>query len=137
MVDSPPVDSVGVAERVARFSTRSIKTESKLKALKLVLSMMDLTTLEGKDTEDKVRRLCYKAGHLHAEMPELPKVAAVCVYPTFVKVARRELEGSGIAVASVATAYAPFEKEPRKCFESDKRHSTTGETCSRKAKKLN
>ena len=105
ITNSPPVDSVGVAERVARFSTRSIKTESKLKALKLVLSMMDLTTLEGKDTEDKVRRLCYKAGHLHAEMPELPKVAAVCVYPTFVKVARRELEGSGIAVASVATAF--------------------------------
>ena len=59
MVDSPPVDSVGVAERVARFSTRSIKTESKLKALKLILSMLDLTTLEGKDTEDKVRSFCF------------------------------------------------------------------------------
>ena len=105
IANSPPVDAVGVAERVARFGSRSIKTSSKLRALKLILSMLDLTTLEGKDTEDKVRRLCHKAAHLHADPPDLPTVAAVCVYPTLVKVARRTLEGSGIAVASVATAF--------------------------------
>ena len=105
IANSPPVDSVGVAERVARFSSRSIKKTSKVEALKLALSMIDLTTLEGKDTEDKVRCLCYKANHLHADMPDLPNVAAICVYPTMIKVARRELEGSDIRVAAVATSF--------------------------------
>ena len=101
----PTVDAVGVDERVARFTSRSIKTESKVEALKLVLSMIDLTTLEGQDTPGKVRQLCQKAVHLHDAMPGLPHVAAVCVYPTMVGVARRALEGRDIAVASVATAF--------------------------------
>jgi deoxyribose-phosphate aldolase len=100
-----PVDQVGVEERVARFGTRSIKKDSKVHALKLALSMIDLTTLEGQDTPGKVRQLCQKAMHLHDTMPGLPHVAAVCVYPTMVAVARKALAGTNIKVASVATAF--------------------------------
>lgn len=99
------VDEVGVKERVARFQTRSIKKESKIEALHMVLSMIDLTTLEGQDTPGKVRQLCQKAIHLHDSMPGLPHVAAVCVYPTMVGVARKALGDHDIAVASVATAF--------------------------------
>ena len=101
----PVVDEVGVNERVARFTSRSIKKSSKVEALKLTLSMIDLTTLEGQDTPGKVRQLCQKAIHLHDTLPGLPHVAAVCVYPTMVGVARKALEGTGIHVASVATAF--------------------------------
>jgi deoxyribose-phosphate aldolase len=101
----PAVDEVGVDERVARFQSRSIKTESKVAALKLVLSMIDLTTLEGQDTPGKVRQLCQKAIHLHDAMPGLPHVAAVCVYPTMVGVAKEALAGRDINIASVATAF--------------------------------
>jgi deoxyribose-phosphate aldolase len=99
------VDEVGVNERVARFQSRSIKTASKIEALKLILSMIDLTTLEGQDTPGKVRQLCQKAIHLHDALPGLPHVAAVCVYPTMVGVAREALEGRDINIASVATAF--------------------------------
>jgi deoxyribose-phosphate aldolase len=99
------VDEVGVEERVARFCTRSIKKDSKIHALKLALSMIDLTTLEGQDTPGKVRQLCQKAMHLHDGIPDLPHVAAVCVYPTMVGVARKALQGHDIKVASVATAF--------------------------------
>ena len=78
----PRVDQVGVEERVARLCTRSIKKESKVQALRMALSMIDLTTLEGQDTPGKVRQLCQKALHLHDQLPDLPHVAAVCVYPT-------------------------------------------------------
>ncbi len=99
------VDEVGVSERVARFQTRSSKTSSKVDALKMILSMIDLTTLEGQDTPGKVRQLCQKAMHLHDSMPGLPHVAAVCVYPTMVGVAKKALGDRGINVASVATAF--------------------------------
>lgn len=99
------VDEVGVAERAARFQSRSIKTESKLAALKMVLSMMDLTTLEGQDTPGKIRQLCQKAIHLHDSLPGLPHVAAVCVYPTMVGVAKKALGTNDVKVASVATAF--------------------------------
>ncbi|MCJ7589785.1 MAG: deoxyribose-phosphate aldolase [Woeseiaceae bacterium] len=101
----PSVDEVGVDERVARFQSRSIKKSSKVEALKLILSMIDLTTLEGQDTPGKVRQLCQKAIHLHDAMPGLPHVAAVCVYPTMVSVARKALAGHDINIASVATAF--------------------------------
>ncbi len=101
----PRVDEVGVAERVARFRTRSIKTASKVEAQKMVLSMIDLTTLEGQDTPGKVRQLCQKAIHLHEALPGLPHVAAVCLYPTMIGVAKRALDGTDIAVAAVATAF--------------------------------
>jgi deoxyribose-phosphate aldolase len=102
---SPRVDQVGVEERASRFTKRSIKKESKVEGLKLVLSMIDLTTLEGKDTPGKVKQLCYKAKHLLDTYDGLPTVAAVCVYPSMVKVAKKSLEGSKIKVASVATAF--------------------------------
>ena len=101
----PSVDEVGINERVARFQSRSIKTASKIEALKLILSMIDLTTLEGMDTPGKVRQLCQKAIHLHDAMPGLPHVAAVCVYPTMVGVAKKALGDRGINIASVATAF--------------------------------
>jgi deoxyribose-phosphate aldolase len=107
-----PVDQVGVEERVARFNTRSIKKASKVQGLKLALSMIDLTTLEGKDTEGKVRQMCYKAQHLHDGLKDLPTVAAVCVYPTFVSVAKKALGDSGIKVASVATAFPSGNSTP-------------------------
>lgn len=100
-----PVDEVGVEERVARLNRRSIKKESKMQALKLALSMIDLTTLEGKDSPGKVIQLCSKARTPHAGMPGLPHVAAVCVYPTMAGIAKKELENTGIHVASVATAF--------------------------------
>ncbi len=102
---SPRIDQVGAEERAARFTRRSIKKESKINGLNLVLNMIDLTTLEGKDTDGKVKQLCYKAMHLHDAMPGLPTVAAVCVYPSMVRVAKKTLDGSGIKVASVATAF--------------------------------
>ncbi len=101
----PAVDEVGVNERVARFQSRSIKTSSKVEALKLILSMIDLTTLEGQDTAGKVTQLCQKAIHLHNAMQGLPHVAAVCVYPTMVGVAKKALAGHDINIASVATAF--------------------------------
>lgn len=102
---SPSIDQVGIEERVARFTTRSIKKESKMQGLKMILSMIDLTTLEGKDTEGKVKQMCYKAAHLHDVIPGLPTVAAVCVYPTMVKTAKDALLGTGVNVASVSTAF--------------------------------
>ena len=99
------IDQVNTQERVARLFSRSIKKESKIQALYLALSMIDLTTLEGKDSEGKVKQLCYKASHLHYKHPGLPYVAAICVYPTMVPIAKKELAGTGINVASVATAF--------------------------------
>lgn len=100
-----PVDQTGVEERVARFNTRSIKKESKLLGLHLALSMIDLTTLEGKDTPAKVKQMCYKAMHLADHLNNIPTVAAVCVYPNHVRTAKMALGDSGIRVASVATAF--------------------------------
>lgn len=100
-----PVDQVGIIERAERFTKRSIKTESKIQGLKLALNMIDLTTLEGKDTEGKVKQMCYKAMHMHDAMPGLPTVAAVCVYPSMVGIAKAALKGSSVKVASVSTAF--------------------------------
>jgi len=102
---SPAIDQIGVEERVERFQKRSIKKESKVSALKLALSMIDLTTLEGADSPGKVGQLCGKAKHLHGMLPDIPHVAAVCVYPTMVGVAKAELEGTGVKVAAVATGF--------------------------------
>jgi len=101
----PGVDQVGVQERVASLATRSIKREAKLWALETAVRMVDLTTLEGADTPGKVRGLCAKARHPDPDDPAVPPVAAVCVYPDLVGVARAELAGGPVAVASVATAF--------------------------------
>lgn len=105
IVQTPKVDKVGIEDRIYRISKRSIKKDAKKQGLKMALNMIDLTTLEGMDTENKVKQMCYKASHLHDEFPGLPTVAAVCVYPNFVDVAVRELKGTGVKVASVATAF--------------------------------
>lgn len=102
---TPVIDQVGIEERVARFNTRSIKKETKLKGLKLALNMIDLTTLEGKDTEGKVKQMCYKAMHVSDDLPGLPTVAAVCVYPNHVATAKQVLKDSHVKIASVATAF--------------------------------
>src|SRR2546429_6093891 len=102
---SPTVDQVGIEERVERLQKRSIKKESKVHALKLALSMIDLTTLEGADSPGKVRQMCYKAAHLADNLPDIPHVAAVCVYPTLVKLAKDEVRNTGIKVAAVATGF--------------------------------
>ncbi|MCH8299174.1 MAG: deoxyribose-phosphate aldolase [Candidatus Marinimicrobia bacterium] len=104
-INPPPVDQIGIEERVARLNKRSIKKKSKISALKLALSMIDLTTLEGKDSKGKVRQLCNKALHLHDSFPDLPHVAAICVYPPMVPTAVECLSGSNVKVASVATAF--------------------------------
>lgn len=104
-VKSPAVDQAGVVERVQRITSRSLKEQTKLQGLKMVLGMIDLTTLEGMDTPGKVRQLCYKAQHLHDALPGLPTVAAVCVYPNYVRLAKEQLKSSGIRVASVATSF--------------------------------
>ncbi|MBN8834719.1 MAG: deoxyribose-phosphate aldolase [Sphingobacteriales bacterium] len=109
---SPHIDQVGIEERAARFTKRSIKKETKLNGLLLTLNMIDLTTLEGKDTVGKVQQMCYKAKHLHDAYEGLPTVAAVCVYPTMVGVAKKAVAGSGVKVASVATAF-PSGQAPR------------------------
>ena len=103
--NSPTIDQVGVVERASRFTKRSIKKEAKMQGLKMVLNMIDLTTLEGMDTPGKVKQLCYKARHLHDSVEGLPNVAAVCVYPNFVGLAKKELADSEIKIASVATAF--------------------------------
>lgn len=105
MIDRIPIDAVGIQERVTRICTRSIKRESKLQALDLALRMMDLTTLEGSDSDGKVRQLCNKALLPYTELPNIPSVAAVCVYPNRVALAKNILKNSSISVASVATAF--------------------------------
>ena len=102
---SHPIDEINTKERVARLFSRSIKKDSKLFALNLTLSMIDLTTLEGKDSPGKVKQLCYKAAHLHDQYPDLPNVAAICVYPTMVPIAKKALNGTNINIASVATSF--------------------------------
>ena len=102
---TPVIDQVGVLDRINRISSRSLKKDAKMHGLKLALSMIDLTTLEGADTDKKVIQLCNKAMHLHDAMTGLPTVAAVCVYPNFVETAKKTLKGTKIKVASVATAF--------------------------------
>jgi deoxyribose-phosphate aldolase len=100
-----PVDQVGVEERAASLARRSIKREAKLWALDLAIRMMDLTTLEGKDTPGKVRALAGKARRPDPTDPSIPSVAALCVYPSMIATARDALRGSSVKVASVATYF--------------------------------
>jgi deoxyribose-phosphate aldolase len=99
------VDAVALEERAASLAKRSLKKESKVWGLKLAISMMDLTTLEGKDTAGKVHALCQKAMRPDPSDPTIPHVAAVCVYPTMVGFVRKALKGSGVHIASVATGF--------------------------------
>ena len=101
----PAVDAVGVEERAASLAKRSIKKGAKVAGLKLAVMMMDLTTLEGKDTAGKVRQICQKALRPLDTDPSIGPCAAICVYPNHVVTAKHALEGSSVKVASVATAF--------------------------------
>jgi deoxyribose-phosphate aldolase len=98
------IDKVAIEARAASFTTRSLKAAAKLQGLHMIVSMTDLTTLEGKDSAEKVRALCAKA-MLPDPHVDCTQVAAVCVYPSWVALAKKELRGTGINVASVATAF--------------------------------
>lgn len=99
------VDAVALEERAASLAKRSLKKEAKVWGLKLAISMIDLTTLEGKDTRGKVIALCNKAIRPDPSDPTIPHVAAVCVYPTMVPFVKKALKGTNINVASVATGF--------------------------------
>jgi deoxyribose-phosphate aldolase len=99
------IDQVGVEVRAAELAKRSIKKDAKVWALELALRCCDLTTLEGQDTPGKVAALCSKAIRPDPSDPNVPSVAAVCVYPNLVPTAKERLKGSGVKVASVATAF--------------------------------
>ncbi|MES2924271.1 MAG: deoxyribose-phosphate aldolase [Verrucomicrobiota bacterium] len=102
--DVGTVDQIGIEERVAKYGTRSIKKNAKVFGLKLATTMVDLTTLEGKDTPGKVASLCQKALHPHDDT-DIPATAAVCVYPAMVKHAAKYVKGTSVKIASVATAF--------------------------------
>jgi deoxyribose-phosphate aldolase len=118
----PGVDQVGAEERAARLATRSIKTTAKAQAIDLAISMVDLTTLEGADTPGKVRALCAKGAHPDPSDPDVPKVAAICVYSDLVGVAVHALKGTGVGVASVATAF-PSGRAPLEAKLADTRRA--------------
>ncbi|MEN9922732.1 MAG: deoxyribose-phosphate aldolase [Actinomycetota bacterium] len=101
----PSVDKVGLEARAATLATRSIKTTSKQELIDLAIRMIDLTTLEGMDTKEKVHTLCEKAKHPDPFDLSVPSVAAVCVYPDLVATAKEYLKHSSVQVASVATAF--------------------------------
>jgi len=101
----PGVDQVGLERRSAVLATRSIKKDAKLQAIDMAVSMIDLTTLEGADTPGKVRSLCVQAMRPDPDQPDVPPVAAICIYPDLVGAAVERLRGSGVKVAAVATAF--------------------------------
>src|SRR5690349_10689802 len=105
MMTLVPVDAVMLEARAAALTKRSIKASAKVAGLKLAISCVDLTTLEGKDSEGRVRSLCAKAVRPAPNLPGVPSVAAVCVYPNLVRVAKESLAGTSVKVASVATAF--------------------------------
>jgi deoxyribose-phosphate aldolase len=121
----PGVDKVGVEARAATLGTRSIKTTSKAAAIDLAIRMVDLTTLEGSDTPGKVRALSAKALRPDPADPTCPAVAAICVYPSMVPVAAEVLAGSGVHVASVATAF-PSGQAPIDVKLADTRDAVAG-----------
>ena len=124
VITAVPVDEVGAHERADFFTKRSVKKDSKLSVLYMALGMCDLTTLEGSDTPGRIQQMCAKARYpvppdliapylSKRNLPKIPSVAAVCVYPSMVPVAVKALQGTGIGIASVATAFpsgqAPLE----------------------------
>jgi deoxyribose-phosphate aldolase len=105
ILDRGTVDAVGAQERAAALATRSIKKQAKVQGLRLAIACMDLTTLEGSDTDGRVAQLCAKAMTPEPGDQSIPHVAAVCVYPNRVPIARAALHGSGVKIASVATSF--------------------------------
>ncbi len=118
----PGVDEVGARARAQDLSTRSVKTTAKSQAIDLAISMVDLTTLEGADTPGKVRALCAKAAHPDPTDRTVPRVGAVCVYSDMVATAVDALRGTGVGVASVATAF-PSGRAPMEAKLADTRRA--------------
>lgn len=102
---TPELDDQHVVARVSSLLAQPVDAAAKKTAFAHILGMIDLTTLEGADTDEKVRQMCVKAASFHTLGMGLPDVAAVCVYPTLVGVARKALAGSGIRIAAVAGAF--------------------------------
>ncbi|MGK5679257.1 deoxyribose-phosphate aldolase [Actinoplanes sp. URMC 104] len=121
----PGVDKVGIEARAAALGTRSVKTTAKAQAIDLAIRMVDLTTLEGADTPGKVRALSAKALRPDPSDPTCPPVAAVCVYPAMVPAAAGVLAGSGVHLASVATAF-PSGQAPLEVKLADTREAVAG-----------
>lgn len=121
--DVGTVDQVGIEERVAKYGTRSIKKNAKVFGLRLATTMVDLTTLEGKDTPGKVASLCQKALHPH-DGDDIPPTAAVCVYPSMVRHAAKYVKGTPVKIASVATAF-PSGQAPLKTRLAEVRAAVT------------
>lgn len=133
------IDFLGVAERAVSFTKRSIKNRSKLAALYKVVQLIDLTTLEGMDTPGKVRQLCRKAiaplpesecGEVlsHPDYRPIPHVAAVCVYPKMIPIAKEMLEGTGVELAAVSTAFPSGQLDQDLKLEDVKRAVKLGAT---------
>lgn len=123
----PAVDAVMAEERAAAFAKRSIKAGSKLQGLKLAVAMMDLTTLEGKDTPGKIAYLCRKAVRPIDSKYDVPPCAAVCVYPSMVRHARKFLgSDSPVRVASVATGFPSGQYPLRTRLEETRRAIVDG-----------
>jgi deoxyribose-phosphate aldolase len=121
---SVTVDQVALEERSAALGKRSIKKAAKVQGIRLAISMCDLTTLEGKDSPGKILQLCAKAVRPDPGDPTVPSVAAVCVYPDLVAIARSALAGTGVKVASVATAF-PSGRSPLSLKITDVRRAVS------------
>lgn len=121
----PAVDQIAVEERAAQFQSRSIKGAAKIAGLNLTIAMIDLTTLEGMDTPGKVQMLCKKARTPHPTL-EVPSVGAVCVYPTMVPVAKKELAGTNIHIAAVATYFPSGQASLRERIDEVRRTVEAG-----------
>ncbi|MDP9642425.1 deoxyribose-phosphate aldolase [Actinopolyspora lacussalsi] len=109
----PGIDAVGLEQRATALAGRAVKGEAKLRAIDRAVGMVDLTTLEGADNASKVRALASKARTPDSRFPDVPRVAALCVYPDLVTEAVTALRGSGVGVASVATAFPSGRSTPR------------------------
>ena len=117
------IDSVGLNERVDSLATRSIKKESKLEALNMIVSMCDLTTLEGEDTEGKVSQMVAKAIIPNPNDLDIKNVAAVCVYPSLVSIAKEKIGNSSVKVAAVSS-YFPSGQVPMESKLLDSKYAS-------------
>ncbi len=101
----PPVDVVGVEKQIDLIRENCSQREASIQDVRIILNMIDLTTLDGRDTEAKVRKMCFKAVNLNTVYDHIDSVAAICVYPSMLKTAKNELLNSSIKLASVATGF--------------------------------
>lgn len=94
-----------ISKKLVEITNQPLKYLTEKQAYQLVLNCIDLTTLEGSDTHQRVKDLCTKASVFSTLGSDIPNTAAVCVYPVFVKTAKQILAGKGLKVACVAGAF--------------------------------